>query len=164
MKIKSAEFVTSAGRLVEMPTTGLPEFAFGGRSNVGKSSLINRLLGDDRQRVATISDKSGEGRHTTVNSAMLQLPGGGSVIDSPGVRDYAPALQPEEVVVGRHGLMIKRDDGTGLLLPDVAVRYGWDREEFLRGVCSKAGLPETAWRGDDAELYAFETESWGEEE
>ena len=71
-----------------------------GQSGVGKSSLINRLLQDERQRVATISDKSGEGRHTTVNSAMLQLPGGGAVIDSPGVRDYAPALKPEEVVVG----------------------------------------------------------------
>jgi ribosome biogenesis GTPase len=71
-----------------------------GQSGVGKSSLINYLLQDDRQRVATISDKSGEGRHTTVNSAMLQLPGGGAVIDSPGVRDYAPALQPGEVVVG----------------------------------------------------------------
>ena len=71
-----------------------------GQSGVGKSSLINYLLQDERQRVATISDKSGEGRHTTVNSAMLQLPGGGAVIDSPGVRDYAPALLPGEVVVG----------------------------------------------------------------
>jgi len=71
-----------------------------GQSGVGKSSLINRLLRDERQRVASVSDKSGEGRHTTVNSAMLQLPGGGAVIDSPGVRDYAPALQPGEVVAG----------------------------------------------------------------
>lgn len=71
-----------------------------GQSGVGKSSLINRLLADERQRVAAISEKSGEGRHTTVNSAMLQLPGGGAVIDSPGVRDYAPALQPDEVVAG----------------------------------------------------------------
>ena len=71
-----------------------------GQSGVGKSSLINRLLEDDQQRVGAVSEKSGEGRHTTVNSAMLQLPGGGTVIDSPGVRDYAPALQADEVVVG----------------------------------------------------------------
>ena len=71
-----------------------------GQSGVGKSSLINQLLRDNRQRVGPVSDKSGEGRHTTVNSAMLQLPGGGAVIDSPGVRDYAPALQPVEVVAG----------------------------------------------------------------
>lgn len=71
-----------------------------GQSGVGKSSLINRLLKDDRQRVAAVSDKSGEGRHTTVSSVMLQLPEGGAVIDSPGVRDYAPALEPDEVVAG----------------------------------------------------------------
>ncbi|MBT8091419.1 MAG: ribosome small subunit-dependent GTPase A [Gammaproteobacteria bacterium] len=64
-----------------------------GQSGVGKSSLINQLTDDALQRVATISSKTGEGRHTTVNSVMLPLPGGGSVIDSPGVRDYAPALQ-----------------------------------------------------------------------
>jgi ribosome biogenesis GTPase len=71
-----------------------------GQSGVGKSSLINRLLDDKLQRTAAISGKTGEGRHTTVNSAMLQLPGGGAVIDSPGVRDYAPALQSDEVAAG----------------------------------------------------------------
>jgi len=71
-----------------------------GQSGVGKSSLINRLLGDEQQRTATISGKSGEGRHTTVNSAMLELPDGGAVIDSPGVRDYAPALQLDDVANG----------------------------------------------------------------
>lgn len=71
-----------------------------GQSGVGKSSLINRLLDDKQQRTASISGKTGEGRHTTVNSALLQLPGGGAVIDSPGVRDYAPALQPEDVAAG----------------------------------------------------------------
>ena len=64
-----------------------------GQSGVGKSSLINRLSNDALQRVAEISGKTREGRHTTVNSVMIPLPGGGAVIDSPGVRDYAPALQ-----------------------------------------------------------------------
>jgi ribosome biogenesis GTPase len=63
-----------------------------GQSGVGKSSLINRLVVDSNQRTADISSKSGEGRHTTVNSVMIPLIGGGYVIDSPGVRDYAPAL------------------------------------------------------------------------
>ncbi len=72
-----------------------------GQSGVGKSSIINRLTGAERLRTASISGKSGEGRHTTANSAMLQLPSGGAVIDSPGVRDYAPALQsPAEVSSG----------------------------------------------------------------
>jgi ribosome biogenesis GTPase len=63
-----------------------------GQSGVGKSSLINKMVVDSQQRTADISSKSGEGRHTTVNSVMIPLQGGGSVIDSPGVRDYAPAL------------------------------------------------------------------------
>jgi ribosome biogenesis GTPase len=63
-----------------------------GQSGVGKSSLINKMVADSQQRTADISSKSGEGRHTTVNSVMIPLQGGGSVIDSPGVRDYAPAL------------------------------------------------------------------------
>ena len=63
-----------------------------GQSGVGKSSLINQLVGDHKQRTADISSKSGEGRHTTVNSVMIALQGGGAIIDSPGVRDYAPAL------------------------------------------------------------------------
>lgn len=72
-----------------------------GQSGVGKSSIINSLLGASLQRTAEISEKTGEGRHTTVNSEMLTLPGGGSVIDSPGVRDYAPAL--ESAVVAANG-------------------------------------------------------------
>jgi len=70
-----------------------------GQSGVGKSSIINRLLGGEQQRTAEISNKTGEGKHTTVNSMMLSLPGGGQVIDSPGVRDYAPALQSATDVI-----------------------------------------------------------------
>jgi ribosome biogenesis GTPase len=82
--------------------TGMQELAtelkkrisiFVGQSGVGKSSLINLLLGESSQRTGDLSDKNREGRHTTVNSVMLELPSGGEVIDSPGVRDYAPAVQ-----------------------------------------------------------------------
>ena len=72
-----------------------------GQSGVGKSSMINYLMGGEQQRTADVSRKTGAGRHTTVNSVMLELPRGGRVIDSPGVRDYAPALgDAREVVVG----------------------------------------------------------------
>ena len=68
-----------------------------GQSGVGKSSIINGVIGDELQATSTISDKTREGRHTTVNSAMIDLPGGGAIIDSPGVRDYAPALESSSV-------------------------------------------------------------------
>jgi ribosome biogenesis GTPase len=72
-----------------------------GQSGVGKSSLINRLILEEARPVAPVSDASGEGRHTTVNSVLLRLPNGGAVIDSPGVRDYAPAVdRPADAVRG----------------------------------------------------------------
>lgn len=65
---------------------------FVGQSGVGKSSMINRLLGTDAQKIAPISSKLEEGKHTTVNSRLLPLRNGGAVIDSPGVRDFAPSV------------------------------------------------------------------------
>jgi AmmeMemoRadiSam system protein B/AmmeMemoRadiSam system protein A len=63
---------------------------------------------------------------------------------------------PREVVVGRHGLIISMEGKKGVLLPQVAVEEGWDRETFLEQVCLKAGLPPSAWRSSKAELYVFE--------
>ncbi len=69
-----------------------------GQSGVGKSTLINALFGDDSLTTAPVSQKRQEGRHTTVNSKMRTLASGGHVIDSPGVRDYAPAIAAAEDV------------------------------------------------------------------
>lgn len=68
-----------------------------GQSGVGKSSIINHLIGDAMLRTSAISGKTREGRHTTVNSVMIPLPDDGYVIDSPGVRDYAPALESSNI-------------------------------------------------------------------
>jgi AmmeMemoRadiSam system protein A len=74
----------------------------------------------------------------------------------------APIL-PEEVEVGRHGLMVSQGRMRGLLLPQVPVEFGWDRETFLDQACVKAGLPSSAWR-HGATLRAFTAEVFGEEE
>ena len=72
-----------------------------GQSGVGKSSLINRLVQDSALPTGAVSSSRREGRHTTANSVMLYLPNGGAVIDSPGVRDYAPAVSdPADVARG----------------------------------------------------------------
>jgi ribosome biogenesis GTPase len=63
-----------------------------GQSGVGKSSLINRLVPDAEVRVNTLSAASLEGRHTTTAAYMHALPGGGRLIDSPGVREFAPVI------------------------------------------------------------------------
>jgi len=56
-------------------------------------------------------------------------------------------IRPEAVEVGRHGLVISQGFRRGLLLPQVPVEHGWDRETFLEQTCRKAGLPLDAWRG-----------------
>ena len=60
-----------------------------------------------------------------------------------------------EIEVGRDGLYIMKDQASGILLPQVAVEWGWDRAEFLKQVCLKAGLPDNAWPDQDARLYRF---------
>lgn len=72
-------------------------------------------------------------------------------------------IAPGEVVVGRHGLIVERQGRRGLLLPQVPVEWGWDREAFLDQVCVKAGLPKSAWRSADATLLGFEATVFGEE-
>jgi ribosome biogenesis GTPase len=71
-----------------------------GQSGVGKSTLTNALCGDAWRATSELSAGSGEGRHTTVASAIVQLPWG-ELADSPGVRDYAPpVVEPTAVQVG----------------------------------------------------------------
>jgi ribosome biogenesis GTPase len=72
-----------------------------GQSGVGKSSLLNALLGDKLQAVGALSEKSGHGRHTTSTAVLYTLPGDGELIDSPGVRDYSPFIaDPRDVASG----------------------------------------------------------------
>jgi uncharacterized protein (TIGR00296 family) len=63
---------------------------------------------------------------------------------------------PGEVVVGRDGLIMGRGYRRGLLLPQVAVEWGWDSEEFLAQCCYKAGLPSDSWLLEDTEVQRFQ--------
>ncbi len=69
-----------------------------------------------------------------------------------------PCQDLGEIEVGRHGLIMRRGLRQGLLLPQVPVEWGWDREQFLAQTCRKAGLPATAWRDPDTMIYWFEAE------
>jgi uncharacterized protein len=71
-------------------------------------------------------------------------------------------IQPEDVEVGRHGLVISLGSRRGLLLPQVPGEYGWDRETFLAHTCHKAGLDPHAWR-HGATIEAFTAEVFGDD-
>jgi uncharacterized protein len=71
-------------------------------------------------------------------------------------------VRPEEVVVGEMGLLIRARGRQGLLLPQVPLEHGWERETFLDETCRKAGLPASAWREAATEIHAFRCMVFGE--
>jgi uncharacterized protein len=70
-------------------------------------------------------------------------------------------LDPEAITIGRHGLVVEQGKRRGLLLPQVATEWGWDREDFLAQTCVKAGLPRDAWR-NGAVVYRFAADVFGD--
>jgi AmmeMemoRadiSam system protein A len=63
-----------------------------------------------------------------------------------------------EIQVGKHGILIKKGFASGVLLPQVATDYNWDRLTFIEQTCMKAGLTENCWREKDTEIYIFSAE------
>jgi AmmeMemoRadiSam system protein A len=68
----------------------------------------------------------------------------------------------EDVTPGVHGLHIRNSRRSGVLLPQVATEWGWDREEFLAETCAKAGLPEDAWKDPRTEISTFTAQIYHE--
>ena len=61
-----------------------------------------------------------------------------------------------KIKVGRDGLIVKWEFGSGLLLPQVPVEYGWNEEEFLNHTCEKAGAPLDCWKSKSTIILQFE--------
>ena len=73
-------------------------------------------------------------------------------------------IRPEDVEVGRHGLLISHEGRRGVLLPQVPVEHGWDRETFLDHTCMKAGMPGNAWRDGSVAIETFSAEVFSEKD
>lgn len=67
-------------------------------------------------------------------------------------------IRPEEIELGRHGLLVVKDRQRGLLLPQVALEHHLDRESFLAETCRKASLPRDAWKSGSVEVFGFTCE------
>ena len=70
----------------------------------------------------------------------------------------------DDVEPGKHGILIRRGSRSGILLPQVATEQGWDRVQFLRHGCLKAGLPAESWKEDDVLISVFTALVFNEEE
>ncbi len=85
-----------------------------------------------------------------------------TVLSEPKKLKSKPEERPERIEIGKHGIIIKRGIFQGLLLPQVAVEYGWDAETFLMQTCVKAGLPPKSWLDEDTEVFLFTGEIFEE--
>jgi len=107
-----------------------------GQSGVGKSSLINRLVPGADIVVGELSSATAEGTHTTTASALHRLPDGGDLIDTPGVRDFVPAVgDPARVQLGFPEIRALADECRftncrHLREPDCAVKQAVDAGEI----------------------------------
>lgn len=72
------------------------------------------------------------------------------------------AESAEEIQVGVHGLMMKNGMRSGLLLPQVPVEWGWNRQEFLEHTCQKAGMNSNCWKDPNTIIYKFKAQVFGE--
>ena len=113
------------------------------------------LMRSDRPLLETVAKMAvaaatEDGRFEPVTASELD----GLSIEVSALGPLRPT-RPEQVEVGRHGLLVSRGARRGVLLPQVPVEHGWDRETFLAQTCWKAGLPENAYREAGTEILAF---------
>jgi uncharacterized protein (TIGR00296 family) len=106
-------------------------------------SAINAATDDPRFMPVTVEEMADIDIEITVLTMPYHLEG-------------RPENLSQKIEIGRHGLIVKKGQLSGLLLPQVAVEHHFNAEEFLSQTCMKAGLYPDAWFDADTQVYAFE--------
>lgn len=133
---KTGEGIDELAALLQDKTS-----VFVGQSGVGKSSLVNKLLPEAEEAIGDVSDNSGLGQHTTTAAKLLRFPGGGNLIDSPGVREFSLWHLPEDKLIwgfrefrdflgGCKFRDCKHGDDPGCLLQEAVQQGKISRERF----------------------------------
>lgn len=106
---------------------------------------------------SAVSSATQDPRFTPVTKEELENVGVEvSVLTPPEeIKVDSPLQYPSRIMVGKDGLIMKWAFGSGLLLPQVPVEYGWDSEEFLTNACMKAGAPPDCWLSKDVKILKF---------
>ena len=97
-------------------------------------------------------------RHRELNKIVVEV----SVLTPPEEITLKPEERAKGVIVGTHGLIAESGFSKGLLLPQVAVEYGWDAEKFLSQTCWKAGLSPDCWLSERTKFYRFSADIFEE--
>lgn len=108
------------------------------------TSAINAAFRDPRFQPLTPAEWPGIGIEISVMGPILRV------------------TDLEEIVSGLDGLIVSLGHRAGLLLPQVAVEHGWDRDTFLSHTCSKAGLPRDSWRSPAVKIERFRAHVFSE--
>ena len=116
-----------------------------------------RPLPEEIARVAVSAAREDPRFEPVRASELLELDVEVSVL---GPLEEIDPLDPDAILIGRHGLVVEHGHRRGLLLPQVATEWGWDRETFLAHTCAKAGLPVDCWRRG-ARVYRFAADVFG---
>ena len=176
--IKIAKDAISAyfkGKLLEVPENLQKEF--NGKKGVFVSTYIKEELAGCigfpepifplwlAVRKAAVSAAFKDPRFPPLNKAQfkdirVEL----TVLTEPKVIEVKdPKEYLKKIKIGKDGLMVKDEFGSGLLLPQVPVEWGWNAEEFLNQTCIKAGLDPNCWCNTKRNVYKFQGQVFTEE-
>lgn len=123
--------------------------------NIRASKALRQTVREMAVAAATQDPRFSPMRRPELDRAHLEI----SVL-SP----FERITNTDEIITGTHGLYIKKGAYSGLLLPQVALEWNWDRQTFLEHTCKKAGLPADAYKDSEVEIYVFTAEVFGERE
>lgn len=133
------------------------------RGCIGYPYPIKRL--DEAIIESAISAATGDPRFPPVTPSELQeITVEVTVLSPPEKLNVDRKELPKYIEIGRHGLIVKAGYFSGLLLPQVAVEYNFDPQEFLSQTCIKANLSPDSWAKDEVEIYTFEGQIFEEKE
>ena len=126
------------------------------RGCIGYTSPISPLI--ETVRNAAIQAATQDPRFRAVSTDELKSLSYEISVLSP----FRKILDLNKIEVGVHGLLVKKGSYTGLLLPQVPVEQGWDRQTFIEQTCRKAGLPLDAWKDTETDIFGFTAFVFGE--
>lgn len=110
-------------------------------------------------RDMAIESATGDPRFPSVTTSELK----NIDIEVSVLSELEKITNPDEIVMGKHGVLVRSGFRSGVFLPQVATETGWSRDEFMNNLCAhKAGLPPNAWKTGDVDIYIFTAEVFGE--